>query len=404
MKRFSVVFFLLIISLQTMFSQDDIATVRRQYQEALERIEATDKALSANEKSVKNQLYRYNVINDQVKESQRYLNRLNAEYSKTRKAIGKLNEEIKALNAELKKRQDQYAKMVRQLYIRLSDNDKLMFIFAAEDLNQSWRRMRYLNDYAKYQRKQAELIKEKQAEIEAAKVELEAKRKEQADLVAEQSAEQKRLQKERSKQNSIVQNLKKKRSSLQAELRRDKQRAERLNSKIEEIIAAENKKSSASGSSGTASAYAMNVDEKKLATEFGNNKGKLPFPVSEPGTIIVHFGEQKHKDMKYVQTNSSGIDIQTKSGASARAIFKGTVSKVFSVQGTNFSIIVRHGNYLSVYSNLEKVSVKAGQTVKIGDKLGTIYSDPEQNNLTIMHFQIWKDLQKLDPELWLKKN
>lgn len=404
MKRFSVVFFLLFISLQTMFSQEDIATVRRQYQEALERIEATDKALSANEKSVKNQLYRYNVINDQVKESQRYLNRLNAEYSKTRKAIGKLNEEIKALNAELKKRQDQYAKMVRQLYIRLSDNDKLMFIFAAEDLNQSWRRMRYLNDYAKYQRKQAELIKEKQAEIEAAKVELEAKRKEQADLVAEQSAEQKRLQKERSKQNSIVQNLKKKRSSLQAELRRDKQRAERLNSKIEEIIAAENKKSSASGSSGTASAYAMNVDEKKLATEFGNNKGKLPFPVSEPGTIIVHFGEQKHKDMKYVQTNSSGIDIQTKSGASARAIFKGTVSRVFSVQGTNFSIIVRHGNYLSVYSNLEKVSVKAGQTVKIGDKLGTIYSDPEQNNLTIMHFQIWKDLQKLDPELWLKKN
>ena len=387
-----------------MFSQDDIATVRRQYQEALERIEATDKALSANEKSVKNQLYRYNVINDQVKESQRYLNRLNAEYNKTRKAIGKLNEEIKVLNAELKKRQDQYAKMVRQLYIRLSDNDKLMFIFAAEDLNQSWRRMRYLNDYAKYQRKQAELIKEKQAEIEAAKVELEAKRKEQADLVAEQSAEQKRLQKERSKQNSIVQNLKKKRSSLQAELRRDKQRAERLNSKIEEIIAAENKKSSASGSSGTASAYAMNVDEKKLATEFGNNKGKLPFPVSEPGTIIVHFGEQKHKDMKYVQTNSSGIDIQTKSGASARAIFKGTVSRVFSVQGTNFSIIVRHGNYLSVYSNLEKVSVKAGQTVKIGDKLGTIYSDPEQNNLTIMHFQIWKDLQKLDPELWLKKN
>lgn len=404
MKRFSVLFFLLFISLQTMFSQEDIATVRRQYQEALERIEATDKALSANEKSVKNQLYRYNVINDQVKESQRYLNRLNAEYNKTRKAIGKLNEEIKALNAELKKRQDQYAKMVRQLYIRLSDNDKLMFIFAAEDLNQSWRRMRYLNDYAKYQRKQAELIKEKQAEIEAAKVELEAKRKEQADLVAEQSAEQKRLQKERSKQNSIVQNLKKKRSSLQAELRRDKQRAERLNSKIEEIIAAENKKSSASGSSGTASAYAMNVDEKKLATEFGNNKGKLPFPVSEPGTIIVHFGEQKHKDMKYVQTNSSGIDIQTKSGASARAIFKGTVSRVFSVQGTNFSIIVRHGNYLSVYSNLEKVSVKAGQTVKIGDKLGTIYSDPEQNNLTIMHFQIWKDLQKLDPELWLKKN
>lgn len=403
MKHLLLIIFSLFFSCTTIFAQD-IAEVRRQYQETLKRIEETDKALNANEKSVKNQLYRYNVINDQVKESQKYLNRLNAEYNKTRSAIRKLNEEIKTLNAELEKRQDQYAKMVRQLYIRLNDDDKLMFIFSADDLSQSWRRMRYLNDYAKYQRQQAEVIKEKQAEIEVAKAELESKRKQQADLVAEQTEEQNRLKKERSKQNTIVQNLQKKRSSLQAELRRDRQRAERLNNKIEEIIAAENKQSSAAGSTGTASAYAMNVDEKKLATEFGNNKGKLPFPVSEPGTIVVHFGEQKHKDMRYVQTNSSGIDIQTKAGASARAIFKGTVSKVFSVQGTNFSIIVRHGNYLSVYSNLEKVSVKAGQTVRIGDKLGTIYSDPDQKNLTIMHFQIWKDLEKLDPELWLKKN
>ncbi|MBQ2447930.1 MAG: peptidoglycan DD-metalloendopeptidase family protein [Bacteroidales bacterium] len=403
MKHSLLILFLLIFSLTTMSAQD-IADVRRQYQETLKRIEETDKALNANEKSVKNQLYRYNIINDQVKESQKYLNRLNAEYNKTRSAINELNKEIKALNAELEKRQEQYAKMVRQLYIRLNDNDKLMFIFSADDLSQSWRRMRYLNDYAKYQRQQAEVIKEKQAEIETAKADLESKRKEQAELVAEQTAEQNRLKKERSKQNSIVQNLKKKRSSLQAELKKEKQKADRLNKKIEEIIAAENKQSSAAGSSGTASAYAMSVDEKKLAAEFGNNKGKLPFPVSQAGTIVVHFGEQKHKDMKYVQTNSSGIDIQTKAGAEARAIFKGTVSKVFSVQGTNFSIIVRHGNYLSVYSNLEKVSVKAGQTVKIGDKLGTIYSDPDQNNLTIMHFQIWKDLQKLDPELWLKKN
>ncbi len=404
MKRFAVLAVLLVFSLQAIHSQDDIATVRRQYKEMLERIEETDKALKANEKSVKNQLYRYNLINDQVKESQKYLNRLSAEYNKTRTAIRQLNEQHSELERELEKRQGQYAKMVRQLYIRLNDNDKLMFIFSADNLNQSWRRMRYLNDYAKYQRKQAELIKEKQAEIELVKAKLELKRKEQADLVAEQNAEQKRLRSERSKQNTIVQNLKKKRNNLQAELRRDKQKAERLNNKIEEIIAAENKKSSASGNSGTASAYAMSVDEKKLAAEFGNNKGKLPFPVSEPGSIIVHFGEQKHKDMKYVQTNSSGIDIQTKPGASARAIFKGTVSKVFSMPGSNFSIIVRHGNYLSVYSNLEKVSVKAGQNVKIGDSLGTIYADKDQNNLTIMHFQIWKDLQKLDPELWLKRN
>ncbi len=389
----------------TAVDAQNIAETRRQYQETMKRIEETDKALSANEKSVKNQLYRYNVINEKVKENQRYLNKLNAAYDQTKAKIGKLSKELNELQAELEIRQDQYAKMVRQLYIRLGDNDKLLFIFSADNLNQSWRRMRYLNDYARYQRQQAEKIKEKQAEIALSKQQLEKSRQEQAQLVSEQMSEQNRLKKERSAQNSIVQDLKKKRVKLQAELRKDKQKAERLNKKIEEIIAVENKNSSGeAGKKGVVTAYAMSVDEKKLATEFGNNMGKLPFPVSEPGTVIVHFGEQKHKDMKYVQTSSNGIDIQTKPGASARAIFKGTVSKVFAVQGTNFSIIVRHGNYLSVYSNLEKVTVKAGQTVKIGDKLGTIYSDSDQGGLTIMHFQIWKDLQKLDPEVWLQRN
>ena len=136
----------------TAVDAQNIAETRRQYQETMKRIEETDKALSANEKSVKSQLYRYNVINEKVKENQRYLNKLNAAYDQTKAKIGKLSKELNELQAELEIRQDQYAKMVRQLYIRLGDNDKLLFIFSADNLNQSWRRMRYLNDYAHYQR------------------------------------------------------------------------------------------------------------------------------------------------------------------------------------------------------------------------------------------------------------
>ncbi len=380
----------------------DLDAVRRERQAVMEQIKKTDAALSANQKSVQTQLYRYNVLNDQIKESERYLNMLNAEYNKTRNELKKLNAEYDELNRQLQLRKDQYANLVRHLYTRLHENDKLMFIFSAKDFGQSLRRIRYLNEYSRHERQQAEEIRKRQQEIDSLKEELEKLKVKQAALVAEQQAERDQLKSERSKQNKVVQDLRKRSRALQTELNAQKQKATKLNRKIEEIIAEENRRSAGNSASSKA-VYVMNVNEQKLASEFGKNKGQLPFPLNEPGTIVVHFGQQKHQDMKYVQTNSSGIDIQTAPGASARAIFNGTVTKVFSVQGTNFSIIVRHGNYLTVYSNIEKVSVKAGQTVKTGETLGTVYVDKSQNNLTVMHFQIWKDLEKLDPELWIKR-
>jgi len=404
MKHLFLGLICLLICLPPLAAQD-MADIRRQRQELLEQIKKTDQALSANEQSVKNQLYRYNLLNDQIKESEKYLATLNREYNRTRNRINELNQESRQLKQELEKKREQYASMSRHLYVRLKDNDKLMFIFSAENLQQSLRRVRYLNEFARYERKQAEEIKARQQELEQVLEQLEQTRKEQAVLVAEQQKERDQLRQERNKQNAIVKDLQKKSKSLQAELKKQRQQAEALNKKIEESITEDNRKStSPTGEKGTKTTYAMNVDEKKLAADFGKNKGQLPFPVSEPGTIVVHFGEQKHRDMKYVQTNSNCIEIQTTAGAYARAIFNGTVSRVFSVPGSNFSVIVRHGNYLSVYSNIEKVSVKAGQKVKTSQKIGDIFVDKDQKNLTIMQFQIWKDLQKLDPEAWIKRN
>jgi len=404
MKRLLLGLLCLLTCLYTLVAED-MPEIRRQRQELLEQIKKTDQALSANEKSVKNQLYRYNLLNDQIKESEKYLATLNREYNRTKSNIDKLNQESRQLKQELEKKKEQYASMSRHLYVRMKDNDKLMFIFSADNLQQSLRRVRYLNEFARYERKQAEEIKTRQEELDKVLNQLEETRKEQAALVAEQQKERDQLRQERNKQNAIVKDLQKKGKSLQAELKKQKQQAEALNRKIEESITEDNRKSTApTGEKGTKSTYAMNVDEKKLAADFGKNKGQLPFPVSEPGTIVVHFGEQKHRDMKYVQTNSNCIEIQTTAGASARAIFNGTVSRVFSVPGSNFSVIVRHGNYLSVYSNIANVSVKAGQKVKTSQKIGEIFVDKDQKDLTIMQFQIWKDLQKLDPEAWIKRN
>ena len=400
MRRFLLVFCCVCCLLPGRLWADDIDALRKERQAVLDQIKKTEQALSANQKSVKNQMYRYTLLNDRVKDTEKYLRKLNEEYNRTCASIRRINEEQKTLQAQLDQRKEQYAKMVRQLYVRLNDNDRLMFIFSARDFGQSMRRMRYLNEYSRNVRQAAEDIQQKQVRLDALKAELETTRQAQAKLVAEQKAERDNLRAERNKMDATVRELRRKGKALDEEKRRYEQKSRRLNNRIEEIIAEENRQSSSSGNKVT---YEMTVDEKKLSADFGSNKGKLPFPVSQPGTVVVHFGQAKHQDMKYVQTNSSGIDIQTSPGASARAIFNGTVSKVFTVQGTNFSIIVRHGNYLSVYSNIDKVSVKAGQTVKTGQTLGTIYVDKAQGDQTIMHFQIWKDLQKMDPELWIKR-
>ena len=147
--------------------------------------------------------------------------------------------------------------------------------------------------------------------------------------------------------------------------------------------------------------YAMTKEEKQLSDNFANNKGKLPYPVTGSHFIVSPFGEQQHQDLKYVRTNNNGIDIQTTSGAEAIAVFKGEVTRIFTIPGYNHSVIVRHGNYLTVYSNLSQVYVKAGDHVSTKQSIGKIYSDPDNGNSTILHFQLWKEKTKLNPAPWL---
>ena len=152
----------------------------------------------------------------------------------------------------------------------------------------------------------------------------------------------------------------------------------------------------------TKGGYAMTRAERELSGSFVNNKGRLPYPVTGRHMVVGTFGEQQHQELKYVRTNNSGIDIRTNAGADARAVFKGVVTRVFVVPGYNNSVIVRHGNYLTVYSNLSQVYVQAGDQVNTRQALGRIFSDPAEGNATVLHFQLWKEKTKLDPQPWLE--
>lgn len=328
------------------------------------------------------------------------------------------------------------------MYKRRSSQDKLLFILSADNFAQSLRRMRYLREYADWQKKQASEIIDKQKEIADKQKELEKTRSEKNALLGAREDESRKLQTEESSQKEEVQQLNKKQKQLQADLKKKKKQADALNRQIEKQIAEEiaraeaeakaareraaraernrlaREKAAASGKkvpdtareteqvreervADTKGGYAMTKAEKRLSDDFAGNKGRLPYPVSGRHTIVAAFGEQQHQELKYVRTNNSGIDIQTAPGADARAVFNGEVTRVFVVPGYNNSVIIRHGNYLTVYSNLSQVYVKAGDKVSTRQAIGKIFTDTEYGNATILHFQLWKEKTKLNPAPWL---
>jgi len=388
-----------------------LSDLEKKRKEALERVEKTTQMLSKNKTTTKNTLYRLNVLSDQIRARESFLGDLNKELAAITSEVSEVQAEYTELSLRLSVKKEKYAKSIRLMSRRNKSEDKLMFILSARDLNQMTSRMRYLDEYAGYQRVQANEISRKQTELNEKRVTLESAYREKEAVKNKKEQETKILDRERGVQSNLVSELKGKEKALSAELNKQRRQAEQLNQQIENLIAEEARKAAQKAArdkattrtTETRGGYAMTVEEKKLSGDFGNNQGALPFPVSQPGTIVVHFGEQKYQDLKYVQNNSKGIDIQTKPGASAMTVFGGIVSKVFALPGFNNSVIIRHGNYLTVYANLSDIYVKAGDKVKIGEAIGKIFVDSEQNNLTVLHFQLWKDTQRLNPESWLRK-
>lgn len=147
----------------------------------------------------------------------------------------------------------------------------------------------------------------------------------------------------------------------------------------------------------------MTQEELKLSGNFESNKGRLPAPITGSYRVVSEFGEQQHEALRYVRVNNSGVDLQGDAGAQAKSVFDGVVTRVFTLEGFNNSVIVRHGNYLTVYSNLTDVYVTTGTKVSTGQAIGKIFSDPELGGATQLHFQVWRETTKLNPLSWIRR-
>lgn len=411
MKPFLLIFSLAVL-LAPVYGQNSnnrIKELEKKRKEALQRIEETSAILNKNKATTKNSIYKLNVINDKIKARQRFIGEISKELTTINTDVEEVKTEYSDLSSQLAVKKEQYAKSLRLMTKRNKSEDKMIFLLSSKDFSQLTRRLRYLSEYSDYQKLQAIEIRNKQGQLDDKRSELEKIYRDKKVLHDKEQFEKSILDKEKNQQNAMIKNLKSKEKQLSSEISKQKKLAGNLNRQIENIIAEEARKAAASAAKEknrtveTKGGYAMTQQEKVLSGDFGSNRGSLPFPVSQSGTIIVHFGEQKYQDLKYVESSSKGIDIQTRPGASAVAVYNGTISKIFSVPGFNSSIIIRHGNYLTVYANLISLNVRSGDKVKTGQSLGKIYSDPQQDNLTVLHFQLWKDTQRLNPESWLRR-
>lgn len=411
-------------------SSKKVKDLQKQRKEALQSIAKTDKELKTTKKSALQSLHQLNKLTAEITKHKEVITALNAEISNINKQERKINETISRLEKDLNAKKEAYAKAIRGIAGRNSGYETLMFVFSSNSLNQSYRRIRYLREYSAWRKKEAIKISEQQAELEKKKAELAKTRAEKNAVLGKRTDAANKLKQKEKSQKEVVADLKKKEKELQKELNAQRKQAAALNRRIEQLIAEEarkaaeearraaeaakkaanaEKKSGKNASAGevrksqTKGGYAMTKDELELSNSFSQNKGRLPMPLSGKYMIVGHFGQQQHQELKYVQVNSSGIDIQTTPGTTARSVFNGVVTRVFVMPGYNSSVIIRHGNYLTIYSNLSEVFVKAGDKVTTRQSIGRIYSDPEENNRTVLHFQLWKETTKLNPEPWLNK-
>jgi len=404
-----------------------VEELERRRKNALEEIELTSSLLKETSASAKSSLNRLNLLSQQLISRKKIVALLGEEISAIDRRIKTMSDEIEILDKDLSKTKENYIKsMHNHQQEHRTTQYKLLLVLSADNMAQSYRRMRYLREYSNWQKEEAGRIVIKQNEIQKRKDELEIARKEKQELFAQRENESKKIESEEQQQQKEVKEINKKQKELQQQLQKKRKEADALNRQIDNLIAEEiensgknatsrttKSTSSETASSGTApksnantsssnSNYVMTETEVALSNNFANNKGKLPFPLTGKYTIISRFGENQHQELSQVRTVNNGIDLQTTPGAEARAIFKGVVSRVFVVAGYNNNVIIRHGNYLTVYSNISQVYVKAGDNVDTRQPIGKIYIDTEKGNETILHFQIWKERTKLNPTAWIR--
>jgi len=418
--------------------QRDINSVRTEQRDTKREIAETSKKITANTRETSRQLARLNTLSGEIATTTREISRMQHGVDSLDGRIAATADSIASLQTRVETMRQTYAKALRSTQGSNGAMNTLAFIFSSETFSNAWQRVRYLRRFGQWRRNQTERIMRTADSLELRRQGLDTLRRERSVAVARMSISQRQLEAQRKETDQLVGKLRSEGSSLKALLKEKERKARALDRELDKLIAeeqrrreqeqreAERREREARRKAGqnkpaktsTETATAANASkpsksrpeaptsvaaaDRALTGSFESNKGRLLFPVAGRYRIVRGFGRQKHPELEHVETDNSGIDIEAVGGGKARAVFKGRVSEIFKQPGYGTIIMVRHGNYLTIYANLSQIDVAKGQEIQAGQSLGTIYPDPDEDDRSILHFELRKERTKLNPLLWVK--
>lgn len=439
-------------------------TIKQKKKENSRVIKETSKKIAANTKETARQLNNLNLLAAEIKETDRSIASISKSVDSLNRAIGAVNDSIAELDASVKTMQQKYVNALRHFQGRRVSMSPLAFMFSADSFQQAYRRLRYLQQFSRWRKRKTEDIRAAREVLSAKRERLDALESARRESLNSLNAARSSLNSKRRDTDHLVASLKKEGGVLKSLLKQKEKEARALDQELNRLIAEEQrrreqqlaeqrrreeaerqarlaeqrrqqeealakaekekdqkadsdkadkkkadskakpdkKKPSKEKSPSAADLDRTAKEDIKISGDFENNRGRLPYPVVGRYRIVKHFGRQRHPELKYVETDNSGIDIEVGSGAAARAIFPGKVSAIFHQPGFNTIVMVRHGSFITIYAGLGSISVKTGDEVKPNQTIGTVYADPDDDGRSILHFEIRKERTKLNPEEWLR--
>lgn len=313
--------------------------------------------------------------------------------------------EINKLNRELKILKEDYAKMIVKSYKSRNDQSRVMFVLSSQNFLQAYKRIQYMKQYASFRKMQGEEIAEKQDKLADAKIKQEASKKDKEKALAANIAEKKIIEEQKKEQEKLAQELQKNKKKYSAEIDKKQKESKEIDRQIKkliaEAIAAANKKNETKTgvkSSGSSSKFDLTPEGKIVSNNFKSNKGKLPWPV-EKGYVQLKYGNYQDPIHKNVTHLNSGVEIASQPGSSARSIFDGEVLQIQRISGDKKAVFIRHGDFITVYLNLESVNVSVGDKISVKQNLGKIITD--SSGKAILKFMVYQNATTLNPEDWL---
>ena len=392
----------------------DKANLQRTKQKLEEEIRYTNTLLEKTQKSKVTSLNKLKILAKQISSREALINAINRELNDVQVSMAADSIQISRMSKQLQALKSEYARMISYAYRIMNGRNKLMFIFSARDFNQAYQRMKYYQQYASYRRQQALRIENTQQALNAHRKDLEASMSQKLSLVKAKQSEKQKLDQEKTDKARAVKELSAREKQLRATLKKKQQAAQQLENAIEKLIADElraseerkRKKEETEGkagktvkAAGTSAVMEYTPKEKELSSSFSANRGRLPWPCDR-GFVSGSFGVHAHPVLENVKVKNNGIDIMTENASAVKSVFGGRVSRVMSFPGYNNVVIIRHGEYLTVYSNLDEVNVKDGQEVSIKQTIGKVHANPGDQK-SELHFELWHGKVIQDPEAWL---